>query len=103
VSGFDVDPAALRQLAAAFETGRARLAAAVPPWRDTSYGVHDAFGMLGPSTEALEAFLDLTHRDSIALEDLADHLDRTAETLRVAAANYERAEGDSTIPGQGRP
>lgn len=99
--GFEVDPRALRTLARVFAEEGDRLAAAVPPFRDTSYGVNDAFGMLGPSTDALRAFLDLAQRDAAELDDLATYLDRTTTALRAAADNYAQAEGDSRIPGGG--
>jgi uncharacterized protein YukE len=100
---FDVDPEALRTLAGVFADESDRLAAAVPPFRETSYSVNDAFGQLGPSTDALQAFLDLAQRDAGELDELATFLDGTATALRAAADNYAQAEGDSRIPGQGAP
>lgn len=88
---YQVELEALRSLAAVFEHESDRLARAVPAFRDTSYSVNDAFGMLGPSEDALRAFLDLAHRDSTELGDLARFLEGNATALRAAVGNYARA------------
>lgn len=101
MASFEVEPAALREMAVAFEREADRLAAAVPAFRDASYGLNDAFGKLGPSTEALQAFLDLAQRDSTELTELSRFLEANGASLRAAADKYEQAEADSLVPGAG--
>ncbi len=98
---FEVDPVALRELAAVFEKQADRLARAVPEFRDTSYAVNDAFGKLGPSTEALQAFLELAQEDSSELTKLSGFLESNAAALRTAADNYEKADAHSRVSGAG--
>lgn len=71
----------------------ADLDAAIAAFSRTAPSVDGAFGKLGPSTDALEAYVTTTRKTIEALRHLQEAIELTGEGLRTTARNYRAADG----------
>lgn len=95
---FDVDPADLDALAVVFSRQAEGIGDAVPPFESRAAQTDDAFGLLGPSSDVEQEYLNTIPDAAQALYDLSAALEATAAGLQASAENYRQAERDSTMP-----
>lgn len=97
----EVDPDALDRLAATFAGQAQTLGDAVRAFEQATANTGGAFGLIGPSSDVEQEYLDTIPDAAQALYDLRAALTATEEGLHTSAANYRQAEADSTMPGPG--
>jgi len=98
MSGFDVDTARLRQLAAAFDSETGPLAQQTAAFEAQARAVDAAFGLLGASDEVYNAYISKLNEFVAGLHNLGGGLRAVAGGLSGDAQEYDLAD-ELTAPG----
>lgn len=99
---FQAEPDQIELAGRAFTAAAGELSGHTSAFSAAAQDVDGAFGLLGPSTDLLEAYVRMTRDTVEGLEKLRETVELTGQGLAQTARNYRQAEADSTMAG-GQP
>ncbi len=92
---------ALDEAATAFLHQHKALSDAITAFQGPALDVGEAFGFMGPSTDVLQKYMDLTEQACKGLDAVIARVGEATVALHATAKNYRQAERDSTVRGGG--